>query len=157
MTEITSKNMPLDNNEDNIGYLLWRITKIWQRERQRALDEFNTTTSQLELLGCIMHLEQIDQKEVTQILLSQEAGIDPMTTSTILRNLEKKGMVIRTPSKIDTRARIVNITEEGIDLFTRSITKLKKEHEALLKDIDTSSMKLLLQKILTKIEENVCN
>lgn len=149
--------MALDSNEDNIGYLLWRITKIWQRERQRALDEFNTTTSQLELLGCIIHLTEIDKKEVTQVLLSQEAGIDPMTTSTILRNLEKKGMVIRTPSKIDTRARIVNITADGLDLFNKALNKLRKEHESLLKDIDTSSMKILLQKILTKIEENVCN
>lgn len=38
----------LKNPEEDLGYLIWRITKYWQRGKHRMLDEFGLTGSQTE-------------------------------------------------------------------------------------------------------------
>lgn len=139
-------------NEDDIGYLLWTIMRLWQRERQKFLDEYNTTVSQLELLGGIYYLNKT-RGETTQIVLSQETGIDPMTTSTILRNLEKKGLVIRKPSKTDTRARIVEPTEKGNNLLFSAIKEMKESQNKFIKDIDQDLVKNELKKLLAELKK----
>lgn len=112
----------LEDSNDDIGYLIWKVSKYWQRGKLRLLGEFGLTGSQLELLGAIYHMSR-ENTEATQIILSQETGIDPMTTSTILRNLQKKGLISRRESATDTRARIVEVTKSGSELFERAIAK----------------------------------
>ncbi len=46
----------LGNPNDDVGYLIWRVSKFWQRGKHRLLDEFGLTGPQLELLGAICHL-----------------------------------------------------------------------------------------------------
>lgn len=142
-----------NSKESNINYLLWRITKLWQREFQKVLDGYNSSISQLELLACILHLNRDEhQEEVTQIQLSQLTDIDPMTTSTILRNLEKKGLVIRKQAISDTRARSIHITEEGKELCCAALGRVEAIQSDLLSQIDGNSIIGELQKLLYAIE-----
>lgn len=143
-------------NEDDLGFLLWKIMRLWQRERQKYLDQFNTTVSQLELLAGIYFLEE-QEGEVTQILLSQETGIDPMTTSTILRNLEKKTLVSRRPSKTDTRARSVVLTDDGTKLLQTAIGKMKEVQEEVLDKINKQLIIDELKKLLYELENKTTN
>lgn len=138
-------------DENNLSFLLWRIMRLWQRERQKFLDEYQTTVSQLELLGGIYYLNK-HLGTVTQITLSQETGIDPMTTSTILRNLEKRGFVRRMPSKTDTRARVVETTSEGNALLFKAIEQMRDTEKELLTDINHEIIKDELKKLLAKLE-----
>lgn len=141
----------LENTNDDIGYLIWRITKFWQRGKHRILDEFDLTSPQLELLGAIYHLSKIDT-EVTQIVLSQITDIDPMTTSTVLRNLQKKGLISRRESTTDTRARIVEATDAGSDLFIKAINKVRKSQDILFENIDKEALKNQLQNLLQEMD-----
>ena len=59
------------------------------------------------------------KQEVTQIVLSSHTKIDPMTTSTVLRTLQSKKLLQRQEHSTDTRAKTVELTEEG-----KKITKL---------------------------------
>lgn len=145
----------LENPNDDIGYLIWRVSKYWQRGKHKILDEFSLTTSQLELLGAIYHMSS-HNIEATQIILSQETDIDPMTTSTTLRNLERKGLIRRYESTTDTRARIVKLTDLGKDLFEKAVVKLKNEQDRLFGSMDLNLNELrtqlsLLLKELDKI------
>lgn len=139
-------------DEGSLAVLLWRIMRLWQRERQKDLDQFNTTVSQMELLGGIHYLNAY-KGEVTQIVLSQETGIDPMTTSTILRNLEKRGYVVRKPSKTDTRARIVETTPAGDELLFSTIDRMKNSTQELLEDINEKVIVNELKKLLKRLEK----
>ncbi|MDL2303503.1 MarR family transcriptional regulator, partial [Dysgonomonas sp. OttesenSCG-928-D17] len=84
----------------------------------------------------------------------------PMTTSTVLRNLQKKGLISRRESTTDTRARIVELTDDGSELFAKAITKVKEGQDLLFENIDKEQLKqqlqLLLQEMdrLTKINNN---
>ena len=134
-------------NFDEIEYLIWTIFKYLQRAKHKLLEEYGITTSQLELLGAIYHISRHDI-EVTQILLSQKTGIDPMTTSTILRTLQKKGLINRHESKTDTRARIVEVTDAGSELFEKATVKIKEGRALFLKKIDCEALKNQLQILL---------
>lgn len=149
----------LENPEEDLGYLIWRITKYWQRGKHRILDEFGLTGSQIEIMGAIYHLSQ-EENEVTQIILSQETEIDPMTVSTILRNLQKKGLVTRKESLVDTRARVVDLTAEGKELFERAISKVRVAQQTLFENIDVETIKNQLKILLnelTKLNINTIN
>lgn len=154
---INEKKKLLKPDEDDIGYLLWTILRLWQRERQKYLEKFDTTVSQMELLGGVYYLNNIqEEEEVTQIILSQQTGIDPMTTSTILRNLEKKGLVIRKASKTDTRARIVETTDKGEGLLFSVIEDMKQAQSKVLKNINVEIIKEELKKLLCELKkENI--
>lgn len=141
----------LKDPENDVSYLLWKITKFWQRGKHRLLDEFGLTSSQLEILGALYHLSKCEKEEVTQVILSQETDIDPMTVSTILRNLQKKGLVVRKESKVDTRARVVSLTSEGEELFVKAILKVKAVHDELFTRIDIDALKVQLKILLEEL------
>lgn len=136
---------------DDVSFLIWRIMKHWQRGKQRLLDEFGITGSQMELLGALCYMSE-HKIEATQIILSQETEIDPMTTSTILRNLQKKGLISRRESTTDTRARIVEVTDEGRTLFFRAKAKIKERQEELFKNINRQGLVKHLQLLLNEMD-----
>ncbi|MBD8388501.1 MarR family winged helix-turn-helix transcriptional regulator [Dysgonomonas sp. BGC7] len=141
----------LGNPYEDVGYLIWRVSKYWHRGKHKLLDEFGLTSAQLELLGAIYHMSRRNM-EATQIILSQETDIDPMTTSTILRNLQRKGLISRRESTTDTRARIVEVTEAGAELFVKAISKVKEGQDVLFKNIDTEALKIQLQILLGEMD-----
>jgi MarR family transcriptional regulator, organic hydroperoxide resistance regulator len=106
------KIFSVDKPEESSGFLLWQVTNLWQREIKKALEKYDLTHSQFVLLASILWVSQ--QKEiVTQILLSAHTKIDPMTTSTVLRTLQTKGLLQRQEHPTDTRAKIIQLTANG--------------------------------------------
>ena len=101
-----------DNAEDSSGFLLWQVTNLWQREIRKALEQHGLTHSQYVLLAST-HWLALQNKDVTQVLLSVHTKIDPMTTSTVLRTLQTKGLLKRQEHSTDTRAKTVILTDKG--------------------------------------------
>lgn len=137
---------------DEVNFLIWQIMKIWTRGKQRLLDEFGLTASQMEILSAIHHLSKTEP-EITQITISNITNIDPMTTSTILRNLQKKKLITRKASKTDTRARVVEITKQGEDLLNLASTKITSSTEAIFEKIDRETLKTQLRTLLDVLTE----
>ncbi len=106
------KIFSVDTPEESSGFLLWQVTNLWQREIRKALEKYDLTHSQFVLLASILWLSQ--QKEsITQVVLSTHTKIDPMTTSTVLRTLQTKGLLQRQEHSTDTRAKTVELTANG--------------------------------------------
>jgi DNA-binding MarR family transcriptional regulator len=103
-----------DQPEESTGFLLWQVTNLWQREIKKALEQFDLTHVQFVLLASIYWLTSNKQK-VTQIRLANHTKIDPMTTSTVLRTLQTKGLIERKEHQTDTRAKTVMLTEIGLE------------------------------------------
>jgi len=106
--------------EESTGFLLWQVTNLWQREIKKALEPYELTHSQFVLLASV-HWLTLHEKNVTQILLSTHTKIDPMTTSTVLRTLQKKGLLRRQEHSIDTRAKTVGLTEKGKNIIMQAV------------------------------------
>lgn len=113
--------------EESPGFLLWQVTSLWQREIRKALEKYDLTHSQFVLLASIMWLTQ-QHEPVTQILLSAHSKIDPMTTSTVLRTLQTKGLLERKEHATDTRAKTVALTAAG-EKITRQAIKVVEQFD----------------------------
>jgi DNA-binding MarR family transcriptional regulator len=103
--------------EDNAGYLLWQVSMLWQLKMKKALDKLGITLTQFALLAALHWLTR-NGDIVTQKDLAQHAKTDKMTTSKVLRTLQKNGLVTRTEHERDTRAKIIALTEAGLQVLT---------------------------------------
>ncbi|BDA77379.1 putative HTH-type transcriptional regulator YdcH [Leptospira kobayashii] len=111
--------------EDSSGFLLWQVTNLWQREIKKALEKYDLTHSQYVLLASI-HWLTLHNQDVTQVLLSSHTKIDPMTTSTVLRTLQTKGLIQRQEHLTDTRAKTVVLTDAGKKIIKQAVKAVEK-------------------------------
>ncbi len=139
-----------DKTEESTGFLLWQVTNLWQREIKKALERFDLTHSQFVLLASI-HWLTLNKQNVTQVLLANHTKIDPMTTSTVLRTLQKKGLIKRQEHETDTRAKIVGLTEIGLKNTTQAIKTVEQFDKSFFGLLDkhtedfNSKLMILLQ------------
>jgi DNA-binding MarR family transcriptional regulator len=119
----------VEKAEESSGFLLWQVTNLWQREIKKALELYGITHSQFVLMASI-HWLTLHKQEVTQIILSDHTKIDPMTTSTVLRTLQQKGLIQRHEHLRDTRAKTVGLTEEGKKIIKKAIVTVEKFDKA---------------------------
>ena len=146
--------MSSEFNESNEspGFLLWQVTNIWQKDIRRALELFELTHPQFVLLfSCQWLNESVDRAGVTQIQLAQHARVDVNVTSQVLRTLEKKGYVIRSPHPTDTRAKVITMTPSGSELVSRAVQAVEAADRAFFASIGDDRgqlIRLMLQ--LTK-------
>ncbi|CEN40391.1 MarR family winged helix-turn-helix transcriptional regulator [Capnocytophaga cynodegmi] len=111
--------------EDSSGLLLLQVTNLWQREIKKILQPLSLTHPQFMILASIYWFS-LKKEEATQVSLSNFTQIDPMTTSQIVRNLEKKTFIIRKEHKTDTRAKVVEITNKGVDCIKKAIFEVEE-------------------------------
>jgi len=105
---------------DSPGFLLWQVTNTWQRKQRTALREVDLTHVQFVLLATLAWLTQ-EGRDVTQVVLSQFAKTDIMMTSQVLRTLVAKGLLTRDQHPVDTRAKVLTVTQAGYDVLERAI------------------------------------
>ncbi|MCO4771386.1 MAG: MarR family transcriptional regulator [Deltaproteobacteria bacterium] len=78
----------------------------------RSLAGRGLTPSQFGVLESLMHLGPMCQKAVGQKLLLSGGNV-----TTVVKNLEKRGLISRTPRKEDRRFMTVALTDEGRTLI----------------------------------------
>lgn len=106
------KNIKLKEPNNNIGYLLWQTTMLWQRQMNNALSKVGLTHTQFVILASIGWLLK-KSANVTQKEIADFSKTDRMMVSKILRTLQKNGLVERKEHETDTRAKCVFLTEKG--------------------------------------------
>lgn len=111
--------------EYTVSSSLWQVTTLWQRGIKKALDSIDLTPPQSIILSSLLFLSK-QQENVTQIDLSLHSKIDPMTTSTIIRILERKELVKRKEHATDTRAKMVVLTSYGTKMTKQSAKIIEK-------------------------------
>ncbi len=125
---------------DSPGLLLWRVTNAWQAAQRAALHTFDLTHVQFVLLASLAFLGgtydaaamglDSDGGPVTQRDLANHAHTDPMMTSQVLRALESKGLVRRSPHPTDARARALTVTPSGASLASAANTAVEAADRA---------------------------
>jgi DNA-binding MarR family transcriptional regulator len=128
----------IEKAEESTGFLLWQVTNLWQREIKKALEKYELTHSQFVLLASI-HWLTLDKQSVTQILISKHTKIDPMTTSTVLRTLQTKGLIKRQEHETDTRAKIVVLTETGLKNIKQAIKTVEQFDKQFFGSLDNET------------------
>jgi DNA-binding MarR family transcriptional regulator len=151
---MTHSTFSVEKAEDSTGFLLWQVTNLWQREIKKSLESYNLTHSQFVLLASMLWLSQT-KEDVTQIILSSHTKIDPMTTSTVLRTLERKGLIERIEHSTDSRAKTVSLTKEGVKVTQQAVKTIEGFDQSFFKSLGktTKEFNHQLQMLLNFSEE----
>ena len=107
----------IDNSPD---YFLWQVYSQWQKRKNKLIAELDLTSAQMTVLTTLYWLKQ-NNKDTIQAIISDYANMDRMTTSQVIRTLQKKELVIRQEHPIDTRAKIVELTEFGLSKVIQAL------------------------------------
>lgn len=102
--------------EDSIGFLLWRVAHRHQREVDRVLGSLDLTHLQFVLLVQTAWLSRLGDP-VTQPGLARYSSIHPMQLSSVLKILEAKSLVVRCRCPSDSRTKRVTLTPGAIELL----------------------------------------
>ena len=110
--------------DDSPGFLLWKLTTLWQQKLAEVLGTFGITQTQYAILASLRWFEEQGEPP-TQAHLAEHTRIDKMTLSKALRRLETQGLVRRSPSKQDHRAVQVAFTAKGRKLIPQAVVGIE--------------------------------
>ena len=100
--------------EHAIGFVMWRVTHRFQRDLERALLPLDLTHLQFTILALVAWMGR-SAGPATQADLSRFGDIHPMQVSNVLKALEGKAMVHRTPAGGHALAKHVRVTASGLE------------------------------------------
>lgn len=93
---------------------LMRATNSLMAPLERRLEEDGLTGTQFGVLETLFHLGPLCQKEIGRKLLTSGGNV-----TTVVDNLERRGLVERIRSEEDRRFVTVHLTEAGRELIAR--------------------------------------
>lgn len=111
--------------DDNAGFLLWKLTVLWQQKLSSVFAAFGVTPTQFAILASLRYFEE-RRHVVSQVLLADHARLEPMTLSKAIRKLEEDGMVLREPSTSDSRAMVVRLTAQGRRVTQKAVVAVER-------------------------------
>ena len=123
------------------GFLLWKISNAWQRGQRMALEPFGLTHSQFVVLATATWFGA--SETLTQARISQLSGIDPMTTSQVLRALEAALLVERVDHPKDPRAKSIMVTRVGRDLARKALVVVEATDSAFFEPLASDTARLV--------------
>ena len=103
-----------------VGFVLWRVMHRYQREIDQALRPLGLTHLQFIALALAAWSER-DGEPATQSQLAAMGEIHPMQVSHVVKALDAKGLVTRTPSPGNALAKRVAITPAGLDALRAAL------------------------------------
>jgi MarR family transcriptional regulator, organic hydroperoxide resistance regulator len=138
------------NPEESPGYLLWHVSLAWRSSIEDTLKNFDLTHPQFVVLTTIAWLTK-NGEYISQIDVSKASGLDPNTTSQILRGLEAKNFIKRIRS-LNERSKNPNLTELGSKTLNKALPAVEKADLNFFEPLSSKEMKTLIkifQKLIT--------
>ena len=114
--------------DDSAGFLLWKLTALWQQRLGAVFGALGITQTQYAILASLRWFEETGQP-TTQALIAAHARIEPMTLSKAIRKLADDGLAAREQSGADSRALVVRLTPKGRRLTQRAIVAVESADE----------------------------
>lgn len=100
---------------DRPGFLIRRAHQISQSVFIEECSSLDITSTQFGILAVLARAGQLDQISVARLL-----GFDRSTTGLVVKLLEDRALVVRTPSPTDGRKHVLRLTPAGEDLRRRA-------------------------------------
>ncbi|MET3812098.1 MarR family transcriptional regulator [Arthrobacter sp. UYEF3] len=130
----------------DVGFLLAKLHAAGSVLNNRALVEFGLKERSYSVLALANSELEPTQREMAEFL-----SLDPSQIVALIDELEKSGLVIRAPGKLDRRAKIVSATPKGSAVFRRAEAAARAAESAALaglSDAEAGELKGLLRKAL---------
>lgn len=120
---------------ESTGFLLWKVTNLWQREIRKTLKKYDLTHTQFVILATTVWLSD-KKSDLTQVEIANQIEIDKMLTSNVLRTLEKNGLLERSEHKTDTRAKTIRPTKNGVGILQKVVQEVEEFDDQFFGNIE---------------------
>jgi len=110
--------------EQSPGYLLWQVSIMWRSFIEDTLKPHGLTHPQFVVLATTAWLTK-DGEIVSQSDVSYATGLDPNTTSQILRGLEQKKLIKREKS-LNERSKNPFLTDVGLAALDKALPAVEQ-------------------------------
>jgi DNA-binding MarR family transcriptional regulator len=138
--------------KESPGFLLWKVSNAWQRRQRAALQPLGLTHSQFLVLATATWFGA--KEPLTQARIAELSGIDPMTTSQVVRTLEGASLLERRDHPDDPRAKAIVVTAAGREKARRAVTVVEATDAAFFAPVAAGARRLVeLFKALDRDEE----
>ncbi len=135
-------------NAYNTGLLQGKAYAVLYEKLEVPLSKYNISIPEWKLLGQVFESERIKLSDLADIL-----RYDPPMVTKLVKNLEKKGLLKRTPDPNDVRAKIVTPTANGKKLILKIEPFAKNAIANVLKGVTRTELETYL-KVLNKMVQN---
>ncbi len=109
--------------EDSVGFLLWRVAHRHQREVDRALAPLGLTHLQFAMLVQTAWLSRVSNR-VSQAELGRFSKVHPMQLSSVLKALEAKDLIARPRCPGHGRAKQIVLTDTPSALLATALPRV---------------------------------
>lgn len=133
------------------GFLLWHISTSWRGSIEGVLKPMDLTHPQFVVLATLGWLTRKGDL-VSQAAIGKMAGLDPNTTSQIIKGLENKDLIKRKPSS-DGRAKNPLLTSKGNEVLVQALPAVEATDACFFDCLTRKEMKGLVE-IFQKLMEN---
>ena len=106
--------------QNAVGFIMWRVVHRYQRKVEQALRPLDLTHLQFVTLTLVAWMAR-DGEAATQSELARFGDIHPMQVSNVLKALEGKRMVRRTPAPGNALAKQVAVTPAGMKALREAL------------------------------------
>lgn len=141
LSEIEALNVP--------GHLLRRCHQISVAIFIHECEPFDLTPLQFSVLAALGA-----QGPQDQATLGGAVALDRTTVAVVVRNLEERGLALRSPSTEDRRAKIVEITPEGAALLEAAMPAVDGAQERMVAPLTENERRTLLRLLSKMAREN---
>lgn len=139
VSDASSPFAPLGELATDPVFMLIRAGAVGRSRGNKVLRDLGFKTRDYSILSTAA------TREVTQKDLAAFLMLNPSQVVSLVDDLEARGLVRRTTSPHDRRAKIVVATNEGRRAFTRAKALLEKTHEDLLGPLTDEERETLLR------------
>lgn len=139
--------------DESPGFLLWKITSLWQKRLEEIFSEFGITQTQYAILASIKWFEET-KTDITQGLLVEHTKIEKMTLSKAIRGLEEKKFLKREKSEVDSRAMEIHFTASGKEKTIRVIQEVEEADDQFFSILGKEEIKTYKALTVKIIEAN---
>ena len=145
-TEIILSHWKNGVPDDRIAHLIKDATRALVRSLQNELKKYGVPFSQWAILRVLWTQDGLSQRE-----LSSMAGTMESTTANVVRQMEKKGYILRRHLGKNKRKRHVFLTLKGRKLEKKLVPLAEEVNKKARKNIAQEEIKLLRNCLLTMI------
>lgn len=137
-----------DTPERSPGFLLWHISTSWRSFIEAILKPIDLTHPQFVILATTGWLTR-NGDETTQAAIGKLAGLDPNTTSQIIKGLEQKDLIKRGSSS-DGRAKNPFLTAKGKAILAKALPAVETKDIEFFNTLNKKEMEFAI-KIFQKL------
>ena len=139
--------------DDSPGFLLWKVTALWQGTLATVFADFGITQTQYAILASLRWFEE-REVPATQTDLAEHARLAKMTLSKAIRRLEEDGLVKRPQSSVDGRARQVRFTARGRTTTEAAIRAVEDADDAFFMKLSPRELTMYKAVVVSLVKAN---